>query len=107
MNLCIVRSGQKGQMAVPFGLVLRHVAAELSNEGAVTPRPPRAAANSAVSHEQRARGWPATWPHSSPTPPCAQSRSPSLSRGRALAVDALAILVAGGTPRGPTWRPRS
>jgi len=37
MDLRIVRSGQKGQMAVPLGLVLRHIAAELSNEGAVLP----------------------------------------------------------------------
>ena len=37
MDLRIVRSRQKGQMAAPLGLVLRHIAAELSNAGAVIP----------------------------------------------------------------------
>jgi len=37
MDLRIVRSCRKGQMAVLLGLVLRHIAAELSNEGAVVP----------------------------------------------------------------------
>jgi len=37
MDLRIVRSRQKRQMAVPLGLVLRHIAAELSNEDAVLP----------------------------------------------------------------------
>ena len=37
MDLRIVSSRQKGQMAVPRGLVLHHIAAELSKESAVIP----------------------------------------------------------------------
>ena len=68
-------------------------------------RPPHAAADAAVLHERRARGWPATWPPESPTTLGAQSRIPSLARGHALEADALAGPAAGGPPKGPTWRP--